>query len=175
MTPEQTAIAQLDLSKLQLWVTTFAIFLGPLAGVLFTLWFQKRKENRDAQYQLFQTLMKFRRSNPPVYEWVDALNLIDVVFAKHRVVVNLWHQHYDLLCQNPVNWHLADAKYLDLLAAIAKALGYENLLQTDISRFYSPQAHGDQALLNYETQAELLRVLKGTASISIVPKADEKT
>jgi len=173
MTPDQIALAQIALAKLQLWITAIAIVVGPLAGVLFTLWFQRRKETTDAQQRLFQTLMAYRRSNPPVYEWVNSLNLIDVVFAKHRVVVDLWHQYYDLLCQEPVNWHLAEAKYLDLLAAMARILGYKDLSQTDMSKFYSPRAHGTHAELMQETQMELLRVLKGTKSVAFVAK-DER-
>jgi len=44
MTPEQAAIQTLKLMEIQVWITGLAIFLGPLAGVLFTLWFQGRKE-----------------------------------------------------------------------------------------------------------------------------------
>lgn len=170
MSPDQLALAQLELSKLQAWITALAIVLGPLAGVVFTLWFQKRKERRDAQHRLFFTLMAHRRSNPPTFDWANALNLIDVVFADNREVVGLWHQHYDLLCQDPVNWHLADAKYLDLLAAIGRSLGYKDLSQTDISKFYSPRAHGNQAQLATETQTELLRVLKATERINVQPR-----
>lgn len=167
MGPDQLSLAQFELAKLQAWITAIAIVLGPLAGVVFTLWFQKRKERRDAQHRLFLTLMANRRSNPPTFDWVNALNLIDVVFAHNRDVVGLWHQHYDLLCQDPVNWHLADAKYLDLLAAIGRSLGYKDLSQTDISKFYSPRAHGNQAQLAMETQTELLRVLKATERINV--------
>ena len=138
--------------------------------MLFTLWFQRRKEAKDAQQRLFLTLMAYRRSNPPTYDWVNSLNLIDVVFAKHRNVVALWHEYYDLLCQEPVNGHLSESKYLDLLAAMARVLGYKDLSQTDISKFYSPRAHGNQAQLAQETQLELFRVLKNTERIVVEPK-----
>ena len=165
MTLDQIALAQLRVSEWQAWLTALAIVLGPLAGVMFTLWFQRRKETQDAKHRLFSTLMAHRRTRPPTYDWVTALNLIDVVFANDRTVVGLWHSYYDLLCQNPVNWHLADAKYLDMMAAMGKGLGYTDLSQTDISKFYSPQAHCDQHQLATDTQAELLRVLKNTHHI----------
>lgn len=173
MSPDQLALAQLELSKLQAWITAIAIFLGPLAGVLFTIWFQRRKDRHDAQQRLFLTLMAHRRSNPPTYDWVSSLNLIDVVFANHRTVVDLWHQYYDLLSQDPVNWHLAEPKYLDLLAAMSGVLGYRKLSQTDISKYYSPRAHGNQAQMNIETQAELLRVLKRTERLVVEPRAND--
>lgn len=170
MTPDQIALANLEISKLQTWITALAIFIGPLSGVLFTLWFQARKERKDQKQRLFLTLMAHRKSNPPTFDLVNGLNLIDVVFSEHRQVVTLWHEYYDLLCQTPVNWHLAESKYLDLLSEMAKVLKYSDLSQTDISRFYSPIAHGNQAQLSISTQLELLRVLQNTARIPVDPR-----
>lgn len=172
MTPEQISIAQVNLAQWQLWVTGLAIFLGPLAGVIFTLWFQSRKDKKDQKQRLFLILMAHRKSNPPTFDLVNGLNLVDVVFADSRQVVTLWHQYYDLLCQVPVNWHLAEAKYLDLLSEMAKVLSYTDLSQTDISRFYSPVAHGNQAQLSLETQLELLRILKGTGRFVVEQRND---
>lgn len=162
MTANEIAYAQLITSQWQLWVTGLAIFIGPLAGVIFTLWFQSRKEKNDAKNRLFLNLMAHRKSNPPTFDLVNGLNLIDAVFSKHRSVVQLWHEYYDLLCQNPVNWHLAEAKYLDLLSEMARILGYSGMSQTAIARFYSPNAHINQAQLNLDIQIELLRVLKSS-------------
>lgn len=64
-------------------------------------------------------------------------------------------------------------KYLELLSAIAGHLGYKKLQQTDIDKFYSPQAHVDQLVVNYEMQRELLRVLKSTAQFVVEPKKDD--
>jgi hypothetical protein len=160
MSAEQLALQQLSLSQWQLWITGAAILLGPLAGVVFTLWFQGRKEKRDAKNRLFLALMAHRKLRPPTFDLVNGLNLIDAVFARHPSVVRLWHEYYDLLCHSPVNDHLAEAKYLDLLSDMAKALGYTSLSQTDIARFYSPIAHGSQAQLNNEIQLELLQFLR---------------
>lgn len=170
MTHEQIALTQLNLAEWQLWVTGLAIFLGPLTGVLFTLWFQSRKDKNNQKQHLFLILMAHRKSYPPTFELVNGLNLIDVVFAEHRRVVELWHEYYDLLCHNPVNWQLTEPKYLDLLAEMAKILGYDKLAQTDISKFYSPRAHGDQTQLLQDTQNELLRVLKNTERFVVVPR-----
>ena len=172
MIPEHIALAQIEIAKLQLWVTSLAIFLGPLSGVIFTIWFQRRKDRKDQKQRLFVALMAHRKSSPPAFDLVNGLNLIDIVFSQHRQVVELWHQYYDLLCHDPVNWPLAEAKYLDLLYQMAKVLGHKNLAQTDISRFYSPIAHTNQAHLSISTQIELLRVLQNTASLSASPKSD---
>jgi len=144
-------------------------FIGPIVAVAITLWYQNRKEKRDAQYRLFTVLMTHRKSNPPTFDLVNGLNLIDVVFSQHRKTVELWHEYYAMLGQKDVNWQLADSKYLDLLASMATVLGYKNLLQTDISRYYSPVAHGNQAELNEKIQNEFLRVLQNTASFVVEP------
>lgn len=163
MTPEQFAV-------FQFWVTVGAIVAGPVAAVIFTFWIQKRRDKREAQMRVFMSLMAHRKTNPPSWELVNSLNLVDVAFDKDRRVVELWHQYYDLLCQEPLNEHLVEAKYLDLLAAMAKALDYSELSQTDIARFYSPRAHATQFQMNAEIQAELLRVLKNTHAVDAKDK-----
>jgi hypothetical protein len=60
-------------------------------------------------------------------------------------------------------------QYIELLSAMATSLRYRSIQQTDIDKFYSPQAYGDQATMNAEIQKELLRVLKATGSIPTKP------
>ena len=57
-----------------------------------------------------------------------------------------------------------------MLSALARHLGYRKLEQTDIDKFYTPQAHEDQLLMNSEIQSELLRVLKNTHSVAATQK-----
>lgn len=101
MTPEQLALAQLNLAQWQLWVTGLAIFLGPLAGVLFTLWFQSRKDKLEAKRRLFLTLIAERKTLFISPQMAQALNTIDVVFSDSRTIKDLWHKYYALLSQPP--------------------------------------------------------------------------
>lgn len=48
--------------------------------------YQDRKAKKDAQLRVFLTLMADRKSNPITKEWVDALNIIDVVFQDNKEV-----------------------------------------------------------------------------------------
>ena len=145
-----------------------AILLGPIIAVSITLWWQRRKEKRDAKIGLFLTLMTHRKSSPPSPEWVNALNIIDVVFADVPQVVELWHRYYENLSNPPANQNFQsrDHIFLLMLSAMARCLGYHKLEQTDIDKFYSPVAHGNQARLNLECQTEWLRVLKNTSKIN---------
>jgi hypothetical protein len=77
-------------------LTLLALLFSPIIAVCITLWWQNRKEKRDAKRRLFMTLMMHRKFLTPTYDWVNALNLIDVVFADNSNVVTLWHDLYTL-------------------------------------------------------------------------------
>lgn len=153
-------------------VMVAAVLIGPVIAVLITLWWQRRKESHDSKKRLFLTLMVHRRANPPAIEWVNALNVIDVVFSEHHQVVELWHRYYESLSNPPANknYEQREHTYLLMLSAMARSLGYKRLEQTDIDKYYTPQAHGDQATLNYQCQTEWLRVLQNTESFSVAKK-----
>jgi hypothetical protein len=152
-----------------------AIIVGPVVAVVITLWWQQRKEHRDAKRRLFLTLMAKRRTIPPTIEWVDALNVIDVVFADEPQVVQLWHEYYAGLANPPANqnYQAREHTYLLMLSSMARSLGYRRLEQTDIDKFYTPQVHGDQAQLNWKCQTEWLRVLESTNRLVVEPKPPE--
>lgn len=168
MTPDQIALAQLEVCKLQAWITAAAIFLGPLAGVLFTLWFQSRKDKAAEKHRLFLTLMGERRGLVISPQLAQALNTIDVVFSDNLAVVALWHKYYALLSQHPSEERAHT--WLELLAAMALDLRYSNLKQTDLDKFYIPQGHVDQLDFQREVQTEWLRVLKKTERFVVEPR-----
>jgi hypothetical protein len=148
----------------------FAIFFGPIIAVSITLWWQNRKEKHDAKLRLFVTLMAQRKTTPPTYDWVQALNLIDVVFAKDRRVVQLWHELFHLF-ENRERTQTQDHKYIELLSEMASVLGFRKLQQTDIDKFYYPQSYIDALLAQNEAQAEWLRVLKNTEHFLAQPRS----
>ena len=152
-----------------------------VAVIPIIIWFggikyQNRKAKRDAQLQLFLTLMANRKANPITREWVDALNTIDVVFQENHKVRHAWREYLDSLnAQSPHfqnnNAFLLDllsdnAFLLDLLSEMALALGYKNLKQTEIDRFYSPTYFGSQMSRQEILFQENLRVLMHSKSAS---------
>ena len=154
-------------------INTIGLFTSPVIAVVVTLVWQSFKEKRERNKQrkdhLFLTLMAHRRSQPPRQEWVDASNLIDVVFADTPSVLRLWHEYYDLL--GSANYREESSKrvhkHLELLSAMAVDLGYRSLSQTDIDKYYSPIAHGNENDLNWRLRTELLRVLSGAQQLVI--------
>lgn len=160
MNADQIAAATLRVQEVQAWITGLAIILGPLAGVLFTLWFQARKERREAKQQLFLALMAERKAPLVSQQVAQALNKIDVVFADSAKVRSLWHEYYALLHQQP--GEPRTHKWLELLAAMALELGYKHLSQIDIDKFYIPQGHVDDATFQRKVAQQWSRVLEGT-------------
>jgi hypothetical protein len=152
--------------------TIIALVLGPAIAVTITLLFQRRAEKRSAKERLFAELMAHRRSNPPAIEWANALNLIDIVFQDNKSVVNKWHEAFGLINRpaDQINWGQWGHAHIELLSEIALVLGYKRLQQTDIDRFYAPQAQWDQAALTHELQIEFLRVLKASQTVG-TPRA----
>lgn len=150
------------------WIMVIAVFVGPIVAVSITLWWQQRKERRDAKTRLFTTLMAYRKSYLINYAWADSLNLIDVVFADCPGVVSRWHEYYAMLHQGTPPEH-QHHKYLELLSAMSRECGFRNLQQTDIDKYYTPQGHANQADLDQRTQHAWLRVLETTAHLNVAP------
>ena len=173
MTPDQISLASLEVLKIQTWITGLAIFIGPLAGVMFTLWFQSKKERRDAKFRLFMVLMSERKAWSVPTGIVQALNQIDVVFSDNRQVKALWHKYYTLLSIAPCEER--SHTWLELLAEMAKDLRYTGLSQVDLDKFYIPQGHVDDAEFRRKVAHQVSRVLENTERFIVVPKDEAKT
>ena len=154
--------------------TQFIIGIGQILAVAvipIIIWFggikyQNRKSKRDAQLQLFLTLMANRKANPITKEWVDALNTIDVVFQDKQTVRQAWREYLDSLNADSPHFQNNNAFLLDLLSEMALSLGYRNLRQTEIDRFYSPTYFGSQMSRQEILFQEKLRVLMHSKSCS---------
>ncbi len=158
------------------YATVIALIAGPVIAVLITLWFQRRNSKYEAKQRLFAVLMAHRRSIPVTIEWVQSLNLTDVVFQDCTAVVRKWRELYDLINhpQDQINWNQVGHVRIELLSEMALALGYKRLKQIDIDRFYMPQSLVDQATMQGELQTEFLRVLKATQSLHGTPLIENK-
>ncbi|MCX5830494.1 MAG: hypothetical protein NT140_01130 [Deltaproteobacteria bacterium] len=150
-----------------------AVIVGPIIAVIITLLYQRHKEKQDTKHRAFLLLMAHRKSIPPNYAMVEVLNTLDVIFAKNRKVIDLWHKYYTLLAQ-PYSQE-RDHTWLELLSSIAEDLHYPSLQQTDLDKFYVPQGHVDQYELQGKIQKEFLRVLENTSSLVVTKKEGDKT
>ena len=172
MTPDQVALQTLRVMEIQTWITALAIFLGPLAGVLFTLWFQGRKEKRDAKERLFLVLMSERKNHFISRDVTKALNQIDVVFANSPQIKSHWHKYYSLLSL-PLGEEIRHTR-LEMLASMSKELGYKDLSQVDLDKCYIPQGYVDDAEYQKKMAGLWQRVLENTERFVVVPRSDQE-
>lgn len=136
-----------------------AVALIPVIMWILGIKYQDRKAKKDAQLQLFLTLMADRKSNPITKDWVDALNRIDVIYQDNDKVRRAWREYLDSLDEKSPHFSTSNAFRLDLLSEMAMALGYKNLKQTEIDRFYLPKYFESQMNRQEMLLKEHLRVL----------------
>lgn len=147
-------------------VEIIAILLSPLLAWMVTILYQNRAEKRKAKRDLFMVLMAKRKTNPPPIEFVDALNKIDVVFQENKNVRAAAKSYLDSLYEHSILQGTSNSYLLDMLSEMANVLGYKNLRQTEIDRFYSPKYYGNQ-LNNQEIfWEEYIRVLQHSKSLA---------
>ncbi|HEY2581637.1 MAG TPA: DUF6680 family protein [Mucilaginibacter sp.] len=158
-------------------INVLAILFSPLIAVGVTLWYQKRSEIIRTKKDIFFTIMKNRNSIYVPNDYVQALNSIDFIFNDDEKIKNLWAEYYANLNSKNPDFAARGHLYIDLLSAIASHLGYSNLTQTQIDKYYTPQLHGDEVAMNGEIRAELLRVLKASENYGMPRKDgdDKKT
>lgn len=82
---------------------------------------------------------------------------------------------FQIIETKPWNAERFERTKLDFLSEMAKELGYKKLAQTDIGKFYVPEAHAQVAVKQGEVQEEFLRVLKATEHMGPKARPVEKT
>jgi hypothetical protein len=143
-----------------------AAIFAAFGAAAMTLYWQRRKEKRDAKLSLFLTLMMHRKADPPNQDWVNALNIIDVVFYDDARVIESWHKLYPIL-QDEVKTYSEERvhSYIHLLSEMATALNYPKLQQIDIDKFYSPKIYARQAQINAQMQGEIMTFFRGALGL----------
>lgn len=159
-----------------MWVSIMAILLSPVVAVLITVFLQGRREKRSQKLWIFNTLIATRHT-PIMDENVRALNMIDVIFHDSDRVRQLWHEYFDMLCNDGLNnqngWSQRQKKNLELITEMAKVVGYgAAITHLDVGRVYYPKGLGEQSQKAQEIAAELLRVLKASGGVTFVESSD---
>jgi hypothetical protein len=158
-------------------VIAVATIVAIIAGPLFTLWLQRwtenRREKRQARQFVFRTLMMYR-ATPLNTNFVQALNLIDVVFdskrQKEQTVRADWKKLLDHLNNNAQSvTFVADInKYLaTLLSNMGTCLGY-NFDEVYMQRHsYQPKALNSKEEEQQALRTLTLEVLRGNKRIPV--------
>jgi uncharacterized protein DUF6680 len=160
------------------WLTIAAIVLGPFLAVATQLWVQARKSKRDVKVWVFTNLMGLRANfvNPT---FVQAFNLVDVVFYKHSDIRDKRKEFMDFILRigerdlTPQEVDRCRDLISEMLAKIGKVLGlvFDHTQIKDTG--YYPKALGKAASGIAAITEKALAVLEGNASIGIVVRNEE--
>ena len=142
--------------------------VSPLIAVQITRYLDDQNEVRDRKLQVFKTLMATRAQTlSPAH--VEALNRIDLEFnfklKKEKTVLDIWQQYLDHLGDKGIEGLVWQSKRVDLLVdllhAMADALGYD-FNKTQIKNgTYSPIAHGQLEVEQEAFRCMMLELLEG--------------
>lgn len=127
-------------------INIIALIVIPVIAVVIGQKLQVRSQKRNDKMQIFKTLMTSR-----IFGWtnesVQAMNLIDVVFADDKAVRKQWKICFDKMCvENPTDTDLSKIKLEreKLLEAMAKSLGYKDIITWEsIQNPYIPKGMTD--------------------------------
>lgn len=127
-------------------INIIALIIIPVLAVVIGQKLQVRSQKRNDKMQIFKILMTSR-----IFGWtnesVQAMNLIDVVFADDKAVRKQWKICFDKMCvENPTDTDLSKIKLEreKLLEAMAKSLGYKDIITWEsIQNPYIPKGMTD--------------------------------
>lgn len=133
------------------FTTVCGTVTAPIIAVLITIWYQRRQANIDAKTSIFMDLVSFRYYQPIPWQFSVALNRIDVVYHKEESICRLYHEYYDLINRDlsqavESDWTRIDEKKVALITAMARHLGYNQIDQIYLQRYYQPKGVYDDYL-----------------------------
>jgi hypothetical protein len=161
------------------WLTLLAIVVGPAMAIAGQLWYQKRKERRDAKVGVFRVLMSLRNAQLSA-DFVTALNLIDLVFYKDEAVRERWSKLWEFL-DNKENFNLPRSSEMlekqrdltaQLLSTMASQLGFEFDHTVLKNGAYRPQYHDDEQAEFAALRQGFVKALNDNGSLNVRVVAD---
>jgi hypothetical protein len=109
------------------FVNIAAVIIAPIAAVKIGQSLQDKAQRRKDKMDIFKTLMTTR------YSWtvesVQAMNVIEIVFADDNKVCSTWKAYHEKCCvQSPTDVQLQQIKTAKekLLESMANSLGYKD-------------------------------------------------
>lgn len=160
-------------------INIIALIIIPVIAVVIGQKLQVCSQKRNDKMQIFKTLMTSR-----IFGWtnesVQAMNLIDVVFANDKAVRKQWKICFDKMCvENPTDTDLSKIKLEreKLLEAMAKSLGYKDIITWEsIQNPYIPKGMIDlmaQQQAYQNNQTIIMEQMKKTLQVNGKEKENE--
>ena len=160
-------------------ISVIAVVAGPLITLSIQRWLEDRREKRQARLWLFRTLMMYR-ATPLAPLYVQALNLIDVVFnaesKKEKAVRTGWKvllNHLDKDKGRPDFGEQSQKLTANLLAAMGACLGNDCDEVYLKQHAYQPIGHGQIEEEQNAIRRLQLQVLQGRRRLPIAVFPDQ--
>jgi hypothetical protein len=168
------------------WWVVFATLVGPILAVQTQKFIEKASDRKIRRQRIFVALMA-NRATRLADDFVKALNLIDIEFlpgwffrTRDQAVINAWHELLGVYNNTPVAdagpavifaWNVrVDDQLVELLAAMAKAVGY-SLTREQLRRgIYHPKGAADRELAWLAILDGLRKALSGEGAIAMAVK-----
>lgn len=122
-------------------INILAIIASPIIALLISNKIEHNKDKKNEKYEIFKILMKQRQSYKDI-EYVNALNLIDVVFIDNNNIRKAYKNLYNEYHQKAENVDFEKVTRLEtkLIEEIRNDLGYKDKITWDeIQEPYIPQ------------------------------------
>lgn len=169
------------------WSIVLATLLAPLVAVHIQRHLDILREQRQRRKRVFETLMATRMARLSG-DHVRALNMIDIEFdptnsrrrsRRHqfdRAVIDAWRVYHDHLGQ-PLDpdsiaeqrrrHERTDELFLDVLASMSVALGYQFDRVVLHRGCYAPQGHADLENEHFKIRKGVIDLLEGQSSLQV--------
>lgn len=110
-------------------INLIAITLSPVIAVTVGFMLQRWKLKQDRKFELFQSLMAYRKNEPQTQDLANALNEIVVLWGNNKKILQLYINYHELVkstdgSQCSLAW---EQSFLLLLHAVAVDIGYKHL------------------------------------------------
>ncbi len=161
------------------WLVIAAIVIAPILAIQIQKFIEDKKEKRARKTNIFRVLMA-TRATPLSPAHVEALNMIDIEFYKHKKVTDAWKILLDNFYNYPkdpkekdYNTRLLSCSekssdlLVDLLFEMSKVLGY-NFDKVLLKRgCYVPRGHGEIEMDQFFIRKSLIDLLANKKTFPI--------
>lgn len=117
-----------------------APIVSAFLGAMSAFWYQRVLDKRREKRAVIQTLMMYRNVGAKELDWINALNVVDIVFSDNKKVTDLYH---DFIAQCDPSLY-SNGQWIEtfysLVEEMAKRSGYNGLSKQQIREFYQPEA-----------------------------------
>lgn len=151
------------------WILILTSLASGLIGAVLTFVVQILSKKKETKVEMFSILMSHRYQ---IYdqENVDVLNRIDIIFYRHKNVIDAFKNFLDATNKKPFDKSVEEEitdKYLKLLEEMAKSLHLKKISWDKIKQFYFPTGLSTKIIEEEELRKAQIENMKGNVNNNV--------